>query len=110
VGWQPVMSYSVIIMEELYYRGISGLMIPLHSDIIVHYIDSFGNEEQKTRWLPGCVSGEIITAIAMTEPDVGSDLAANKDIRCEGWRQLHLERAETFISNGIHSKSGHRCG
>jgi acyl-CoA dehydrogenase len=46
--------YSVIIMEELYYRRISGLLIPLHSDIIIRYIDSFGNEEQKMRWLPGC--------------------------------------------------------
>ena len=95
--------YSVIIMEELYYRGISGLMIPLHSDIIVHYIDSFGNEEQKTRWLPGCVSGEIITAIAMTEPDVGSDLAAIKTSAVRDGDSYILNGQKTFISNGIHS-------
>lgn len=68
--------YSVIINEELSYIGAHGLLAGLHSDIIVPYIHSFGNEEQKMRWLPGCASGDIITAVAMTEPDTGSDLAA----------------------------------
>jgi len=48
----------------------------LHSDIIAPYIHTFGTEDQKRRWLPGCASGELVTAIAMTEPGTGSDLAA----------------------------------
>jgi acyl-CoA dehydrogenase len=60
--------YSVIINEELSYVGATGLLAGLHSDIVVPYLHSFGNEEQKNRWLPGCASGNIITAIAMTEP------------------------------------------
>ena len=63
-------------IEELAYTGATSLILGLHNDIIVPYIHAYGNEEQKKRWLPGCVTGEIITAIAMTEPDTGSDLAA----------------------------------
>jgi acyl-CoA dehydrogenase len=83
--------YSIIICEELFYRGITGLVAPLHSDIIVPYIYSFGNEEQKMKWLPGCASGEIITALAITEPNTGSDLASIRTtaIRAE---DLHFDR------------------
>ncbi|MFA6413262.1 MAG: acyl-CoA dehydrogenase family protein [Syntrophales bacterium] len=95
--------YSVIIMEELSCRGVLGLMLPLHNDIIVHYINSFGSEEQKMRWLPGCVSGDIITAIAMTEPDVGSDLAAIKTSALKDGDTYILNGQKTFISCGIHS-------
>jgi len=95
--------YSVIIMEEMSYRGVLGLMLPLHNDIIVHYINSFGSEEQKMRWLPGCVSGDIITAIAMTEPDVGSDLAAIKTSAVRDGDDYVLNGQKTFISCGIHS-------
>jgi acyl-CoA dehydrogenase len=95
--------YSVIIMEELSRRGILGLMLPLHNDIIVHYISSYGSEEQKRRWLPGCVTGEIITAIAMTEPDTGSDLAAIKASALRDGDSYVLNGQKTFISNGINS-------
>src|SRR5262245_15940815 len=57
---------SAVIMEELAYAYESGFAMALHSDIIVPYIHSFGSEEQKQRWLPGCASGELITALAMT--------------------------------------------
>jgi acyl-CoA dehydrogenase len=90
-------------MEELSCRGVLGLMLPLHNDIIVHYINSFGSEEQKMRWLPGCVSGDIITAIAMTEPDVGSDLAAIKTSALKDGDTYILNGQKTFISCGIHS-------
>ena len=66
---------SIILSEELGRIG-AGLAGPgTHSNIIVPYLDSFGTEEQKKKYLPGCVSGDIITAIAMTEPGTGSDLA-----------------------------------
>ena len=68
--------YSVIVNEELAKTNFAGLAAPLHSDIVVPYISAFGSEEQKKKYLPGCVSGDTITAIAMTEPNTGSDLAA----------------------------------
>ncbi|MFA5183005.1 MAG: acyl-CoA dehydrogenase family protein [Syntrophales bacterium] len=95
--------YSVIIMEEMSYRGVLGLMLPLHNDIIVHYINSFGSAEQKMRWLPGCASGDIITAIAMTEPDTGSDLAAIKTSAVRDGDAYILNGQKTFISCGINS-------
>jgi len=75
--------YSVIVTEELVRTNHSGLAASLHSDIIVPYIVSFATEEQKRKYLPGCVSGDIITAIAMTEPNTGSDLAAIKTTAVE---------------------------
>ncbi|HZZ68766.1 MAG TPA: acyl-CoA dehydrogenase family protein, partial [Phenylobacterium sp.] len=65
--------YNAVVGEELSYAG-SSAGITLQSDIVVDYIINYGSEEQKRRWLPGMVSGEVITAIAMTEPGAGSDL------------------------------------
>ncbi|MBN2569311.1 MAG: acyl-CoA dehydrogenase family protein [Deltaproteobacteria bacterium] len=93
--------YSVIINEEIFYRGFTGLVIPLHNDIIVPYIHSFGNEEQKKKWLPGCVTGELITAIAMTEPGAGSDLAALRTTAVKDGDEYIINGQKTFISNGI---------
>ncbi|MDD5524932.1 MAG: acyl-CoA dehydrogenase family protein, partial [Smithella sp.] len=93
--------YSVILNEELSYSGATGLLAGLHSDIIVPYIHSFGNEEQKKRWLPGCASGNIITAVAMTEPGTGSDLAAIRTIAVKDGKDYVINGQKTFISNGI---------
>lgn len=93
--------YSVIVAEELVRTNHSGLAAPLHSDIIVPYILAFATEEQKHRYLPGCISGEIITAIAMTEPNTGSDLAAIRTTAVEDGDQIVLNGQKTFISNGI---------
>ena len=71
-------NYSVIINEELSLIGAGIGGIGLHSDVVMPYIDEFGTPEQKQRWLPKAVSGEIISAIAMTEPGAGSDLAGIK--------------------------------
>ena len=68
--------YSVIVTEEISRTGQNGLVASLHSDIVVPYITAFGSDEIKQKYLPRCVSGEIITAIAMTEAGAGSDLAA----------------------------------
>jgi alkylation response protein AidB-like acyl-CoA dehydrogenase len=78
-----------------------GLDAFLHSDIVVPYIDSFGSEEQKKKYLPGCVSGHIITAVAMTEPDVGSDLAAMTTSALEEGESVIINGTKTFISNGF---------
>ena len=92
---------SIIICEELFYRGVTGLVAPLHSDIIVPYIYKLGNEEQKRRWLPGCASGEILTALAMTEPDTGSDVAAIRTTAIRDGDHYIVNGQKTFISIGV---------
>jgi acyl-CoA dehydrogenase len=93
--------YSVILAEELVRTNHSGLAAPLHSNVVVPYITSFGSEEQKRKYLPGCVSGEIITAIAMTDPNAGSDLAGMKTSAVEDGDHVVINGQKTFISNGI---------
>lgn len=93
--------YSVIIAEELARAG-THVMFPLHSDIVVPYLASFGSPVQKERWLPGCVSGDIVAAVAMTEPDTGSDLAAIKATAIIEGDHYILNGTKTFISGGHH--------
>ena len=93
--------YSLISVEESAKTHFSGFLFFLHSDIIVPYIEAFGSEEQKHRWLPGCATGDIITAIAMTEPGTGSDLAAIRTIAVRNSDHYVLNGQKTFISNGI---------
>ncbi len=91
---------SVIVMEELARAYESGFAMSLHSDIIVPYLYAFGNDDQKRRWLPGCASGEIITALAMTEPGTGSDLAALTTAAVRDGDDYVITGSKTFISNG----------
>jgi acyl-CoA dehydrogenase len=93
--------YSVILAEELVRSNHSGLAAGLHSDVVVPYIESFGSEDIKRKYLPGCVSGDIITAIAMTEPNAGSDLAGMKTTAVEDGDHVVINGQKTFISNGI---------
>ena len=93
--------YSVILIEELANTGINGLATPLHSDIIVPYITSYASEDLKKRYLPRCVSGELIAAIGMTEPNTGSDLAAIRTTAVEDGDNVVINGQKTFISNGI---------
>lgn len=93
--------HSVIVMEELGFVYESGFALGLHNDIVVPYIHSFGSDEQKQRWLPSCATGESITAIAMTEPGTGSDLAAIRTTARRDGDAYVLDGAKTFISNGI---------
>ncbi|MGD6871876.1 acyl-CoA dehydrogenase family protein [Sutcliffiella horikoshii] len=102
-GSETDWGYSVVINEELERVGTGLIGVALHNDIVVPYITSFGTEEQKQRWLPSCVSGRTITAIAMTEPGTGSDLANIKTTaRLEGDHYI-VNGAKTFITNGIHA-------
>lgn len=94
--------FSVIVAEELTRAGAGGLAAPLHSDIVVPYIASYGSEELKARYLPGCATGELITAVAMTEPNTGSDLAAIRTTAVEeDGGTVVINGQKTFISNGI---------
>lgn len=93
--------YNVILSEEQARAGANGLGFSVHSDIIVPYLSHIANDEQKARWLPGCVSGEIITAIAMTEPGAGSDLQGVRTTAVDKGDHYILNGSKTFISNGI---------
>jgi acyl-CoA dehydrogenase len=93
--------YSFILTEELARTHCGGFFFPLHSDIIVPYIYTYGNDEQKRKWLPGCVTGECITALAMTEPGTGSDLSAIRTTAVKDGDSYIINGQKTFISNGI---------
>lgn len=93
--------YSVILTEEIATTRQRGLAASLHNDVVVPYITNFGSEEQKHAYLPGCVSGDIITAVAMTEPGAGSDLAGIRTTAVEQGDEVVLNGQKTFISNGI---------
>jgi acyl-CoA dehydrogenase len=93
--------HSVVVMEELARVYESGFAMSLHSDIVVPYLERFGSDEQQRRWLPGCASGALVTAIAMTEPGTGSDLAAMTSTAVRDGDAYVLNGAKTFISNGI---------
>ena len=87
-------SFGVIIGEELERVGASLTGVGLHNDIVVPYIESYGTEKQKERWLPGCVTADYITAIAMTEPGTGSDLANIKTTAIKDGESLCRERTK----------------
>jgi len=93
--------YSVIMTEEMARTNHTGLATALHSDVVVPYITAFGSEELKKKYLPKCISGEFITAIGMTEPNTGSDLAAIKTTAVEDGDEFVINGQKTFISNGI---------
>jgi len=95
--------YSVIINEEICRAGAVSLMATLHSDIIAPYLHHLGTEEQKARWLPKCATGEIILAVAMTEPDTGSDLASLRTRADRDGDDYVINGVKTFISNGINA-------
>jgi alkylation response protein AidB-like acyl-CoA dehydrogenase len=92
--------YNTVLAEELARALASGPGFGVHTDIIVPYLSSLGTEEQKQRWLPGCVSGETITAIAMTEPGAGSDLQGIRTSAVDKGDHYVLNGSKTFISNG----------
>ena len=93
--------FNMVLIEEISKVGASGLGFPLHTDIIVPYISALGTEEQKQRWLPGLVSGELISAIAMTEPGAGSDLQGISTSAIDKGDHYVVNGSKTFISNGI---------
>ncbi|RDI42489.1 acyl-CoA dehydrogenase family protein [Nocardia mexicana] len=95
--------YNSVITEETTRGQYSGLGFPLHNDVIAPYLLELANDEQKQRWLPGFCTGEIITAIAMTEPGTGSDLQGIKTRAVRDGDDWILNGAKTFITNGINS-------
>ena len=99
-GGAPDWRFNAVINEVFGELGVPGFALPLHNDVVVPYVTRFGTEDQQQRWLPGMVRGELIGAIAMTEPGTGSDLASiatTADDHPDGWV---LNGAKTFTSNG----------
>lgn len=92
--------FEQIIIEENIRHGEIGFYINLHSSLVAPYLGKLGNKEQKQRWLPGCIKGEKILAIAMTEPAAGSDLAGMKTTARDCGDHWLLNGAKTYISNG----------
>ena len=94
--------YNAVIDEELGYAG-STAGITLHSDIVADYIVAYGSEEQKRHWLPRMVSGETVTAIAMTEPGAGSDLQGVRTTAMRDGNHYVVNGSKTYITNGQHA-------
>lgn len=99
-GLELGFEYSVIINEELIRGDGFGVGVPLHSDVASPYINSYALPEIKEKWLPGCATGEVITAIGLTEPNTGSDLAAIKTKAVKNGDAYVINGQKTFITNG----------
>lgn len=92
--------YSTVVIEEIARLGLTGIGFSLHSDIAAPYLLHYGSEEQKRRYLPRMVSGEMIGAIAMTEPGAGSDLQGVRTSAVLDGDEYVLNGSKTFITNG----------
>ncbi|MFV0277902.1 MAG: acyl-CoA dehydrogenase family protein [Parahaliea sp.] len=99
----PDFRFEQVIIEETAYARASDWYNSLHSRLVGPYLTRFGSQEQCLRHLPGCASGETILAIAMTEPDAGSDLAGMRSTAVERDDHWLLNGSKTFISNGINA-------
>ncbi|MDE0733667.1 MAG: acyl-CoA dehydrogenase family protein [Gammaproteobacteria bacterium] len=92
--------HEMVLVEELGYARISGFGNGVHSGIVAHYINSYGTEEQKLKWLPKMATGEIVSAIAMTEPGTGSDLQAVATTAINDGQNYVVNGQKTFLTNG----------
>ncbi len=97
--------FNAIIGEELQRAGVigSGMCITLHNDVMLPYLLDYTTPEQRARWLPGTVTGEIMTAISMTEPGAGSDLAAIRATARREGDDWVVNGSKTFVTNGINA-------
>jgi len=95
---------NAVVIEELWYAGYAGpgADFSVHSDVCTGYLLSYGTEVQKQRWLPGMISGEVVCAIAMTEPGTGSDLQGIRTRAVRDGEDFVINGQKTFISNGQH--------
>jgi alkylation response protein AidB-like acyl-CoA dehydrogenase len=102
-GGQHDFRFNAVLVEEIIGAGCTGLGFGLHNDIVGPYLLSLTTGEQKRRWLPGFCSGEIITAIAMSEPGAGSDLQRVRTHARKDGADWVLSGSKTFITNGINA-------
>jgi alkylation response protein AidB-like acyl-CoA dehydrogenase len=99
-GGQADFRFNAVLVEEIIRAGCSGLGFGLHNDVIAPYLTDLATAEQKRRWLPGFCAGDLITAIAMTEPGAGSDLAGVRTTAVRDGDSYVLSGQKTFITNG----------
>ncbi|MCP2260740.1 acyl-CoA dehydrogenase [Streptoalloteichus tenebrarius] len=95
--------YEQVLIEELAAIGETGLAIPLHSAVVAPYLAAHGTPEQRDRWLPGAVSGDVVLALAITEPGTGSDVAGMTTRAERDGDHWVITGSKTFISNGVHA-------
>lgn len=99
-GGQRDFRFNAVLVEEIVRAGCTGLGFALHNDVVAPYLTDLTTAEQRRRWLPGFCSGETITAIAMTEPGAGSDLAGVRTTAVRDGASYLLHGQKTFITNG----------
>jgi acyl-CoA dehydrogenase len=100
-GGGGTFAHEAVVAEEQVRAGAGSLGTAVHSTIVAHYVNSYGTEEQKQRWLPRLATGELVGAVAMTEPGTGSDLQAIKTKAIRDGSDYVLDGSKTFISNGL---------
>ncbi len=93
--------YNAVLNEEIVRAGATGVGFFLHNDVVAPYFRDLANEEQQARWLPGFTAGELISAIAMTEPEAGSDLQGIATSAVRDGDEFVVNGSKTFITNGI---------
>ncbi|PWU55371.1 acyl-CoA dehydrogenase [Micromonospora sp. S4605] len=99
-GGQRDFRYNAVLVEEIVAAGCSGLGFGLHNDVVAPYLTELTTDDQRKRWLPGFCSGDLVTAIAMSEPGAGSDLAGVRTSAVRDGGALVLNGQKTFITNG----------
>jgi alkylation response protein AidB-like acyl-CoA dehydrogenase len=95
--------YSVVLFEEIARQGYTGLGFGLHNEIVAPYLLSYGTDAQKAKYLPAMARGEIVGAIAMSEPAAGSDLQGIRSTATDAGDHFLLNGSKTFITNGWHA-------
>ncbi|HET6876640.1 MAG TPA: acyl-CoA dehydrogenase family protein [Jatrophihabitans sp.] len=103
-GGGGTFAHEAVIAEEQIRAGAPSLGTAVHSTIVAHYLNAYGTQEQKQRWLPQLASGELVGAVAMTEPGTGSDLQNVKTKAIKDGDQYVVDGSKTFISNGLQAE------
>ncbi|MEJ3655093.1 acyl-CoA dehydrogenase family protein [Actinomycetes bacterium KLBMP 9759] len=102
-GGEPGFRFPAVLSEELVRAGVTAPGIVAHNDVVASYLAARTTAEQQARWLPGACSGELVAAIALTEPSGGSDLAGIRTTAVRDGDHYRLDGAKTFVTNGEHA-------
>jgi acyl-CoA dehydrogenase len=103
-GGGGTFAHEAVIAEEQIRAAAPSLGVTVHSTIVAHYLNAYGTEEQKQRWLPQLAGGELVGAVAMTEPGTGSDLQSVRTRAIRDGDEYVIDGSKTFISNGLQAE------